>query len=331
MRGGTAFRREPGDLDSGLSPRARGNLESRSRTVNLHGSIPACAGEPAQPAKGRPQRRVYPRVRGGTCVASDAARVASGLSPRARGNPRTSVACAQGCRSIPACAGEPEPVRPRIGDGSVYPRVRGGTSVSCSCSVSSRGLSPRARGNLRRAGGRMCRTGSIPACAGEPTKRFRTTMSLPVYPRVRGGTVASVGADRAKQGLSPRARGNHARVPGDRFEQGSIPACAGEPTQRIGTGKRIGVYPRVRGGTPARAERGATRAGLSPRARGNREVSAVLGIGRGSIPACAGEPAGPWPAVCGLRVYPRVRGGTQPPYSDGELATGLSPRARGNR
>ena len=50
----------------------------------------------------------------------------------------------------------------------------------------------------------------------------------------------------------------------------------------------------------------------------------------GSIPACAGEPAGVAPTFSPLKVYPRVCGGTQgsSPYKSGGL--GLSPRVRGN-
>jgi len=71
--------------------------------------------------------------------------------------------------------------------------------------------------------------------------------------------------------------------------------------------------------------------GLSPLARGNQVCCALQAGPRGSIPACAGEPASarrcgpPW------RVYPRLRGGTAQP---GELLPerkGLSPLARGNR
>ena len=77
-------------------------------------------------------------------------------------------------------------------------------------------------------------------------------------------------------------------------------------------------------------------------------------LGRGSIPACAGEPDGPdsntsrptvYPRVCGgtggappllssplslAWVYPRVCGGTANPTLNRTAAMGLSPRVRGN-
>ena len=73
------------------------------------------------------------------------------------------------------------------------------------------------------------RYGSIPACAGEPESFFNEIVSHPVYPRVCGGTIASLLDSKTVKGLSPRVRGNHLlrRRPGAFL--GSIPACAGEP------------------------------------------------------------------------------------------------------
>ena len=49
---------------------------------------------------------------------------------------------------------------------------------------------------------------------------------------------------------------------------------------------------------------------LSPRVRGNPGVRLPGGSKRGSIPACAGEPARWGPSSCRRGVYPRVCGGT---------------------
>ena len=71
--------------------------------------------------------------------------------------------------------------------------------------------------------------------------------------------------------------------------------------------------------------------GLSPRVRGNRIGRAVRHLGKGSIPARAGEPPN---LILETRigdVYPRACGGT--PFRIPELSSGigLSPRVRGNR
>ena len=71
---------------------------------------------------------------------------------------------------------------------------------------------------------------------------------------------------------------------------GSIPACAGEPRQGFPGSTGARVYPRVCGGTPIKRLARQLAGGLSPRVRGNRDDTAVGIGGRGSIPACAGEP-----------------------------------------
>ena len=58
------------------------------------------------------------------------------------------------------------------------------------------------------------------------------------------------------------------------------------------------------------AEQGRSYNGLSPRVRGNHDVPAHRVFDLGSIPACAGEPAGARLGAGGQWVYPRVCGGT---------------------
>ena len=120
-------------FEQGLSPRVRGNHNPEIPGPILHGSIPACAGEPRTwQCRGSP-RWVYPRVCGGTI----------GIKSRV---------CRSTQGSIPACAGEPH-----RGEGAsswlthrVYPRVCGGT------------------GWARIVADSCCGIRSIPACAGEP-------------------------------------------------------------------------------------------------------------------------------------------------------------------
>ena len=120
------------------------------------------------------------------------------------------------------------------------------------------GLSPRVRGNLELTDAfPTFLTRSIPACAGEPRRRRAPRVCancdgrhFTILPglRVRG--------NRDEVLLSPRVRGNLARVDRRNVLRRSIPACAGEPC-RV-TVRRIGfatcdayltVYPRVCGGT----------------------------------------------------------------------------------
>ena len=75
-----------GDIDTGLSPRVRGNLFILSGNENTVRSIPACAGEPAGASLSSARSRVYPRVCGGTPLMAYNRRDSKGLSPRVRGN-----------------------------------------------------------------------------------------------------------------------------------------------------------------------------------------------------------------------------------------------------
>ena len=87
MRGGSWVPVVAAPVRSGLSPRARGKLESRETVAHNARSIPACAGEARSSLATPPWWRVYPRVRGGSLPLALLARLLMGLSPRARGKP----------------------------------------------------------------------------------------------------------------------------------------------------------------------------------------------------------------------------------------------------
>ena len=207
-----------------------------------------------------------------------------------RGNHRGPPGAGQPDRSIPACAGEPyRRVSWSISE-RVYPRVCGGTTMIDPMRITCPGLSPRVRGNPfpSLAVGRRAR--SIPACAGEPVTCLPTKATYSVYPRVCGGTFATIRGRAGLIGLSPRVRGNPGEGGGFVRLPRSIPACAGEPMTGWSWFWQSGVYPRVCGGTPLVRITATPPAGLSPRVRGNRHRRSSSRRGPGSIPACAGEP-----------------------------------------
>ena len=213
----------------------------------------------------------------------------------------------------------------------VYPRVCGGTLPCNSADIQTSGLSPRVRGNPLPPAFCHYTYRSIPACAGEPPFRTKTTASIRVYPRVCGGTSTTRCPASASCGLSPRVRGNHGHCHWYLPQVRSIPACAGEPGASAALPSPTGVYPRVCGGTRGLHCGVGTRPGLSPRVRGNPADEARTPSTSRSIPACAGEPSAFAGSNRMLRVYPRVCGGTRwaawfPAYTGG-----LSPRVRGNR
>ncbi len=114
---------------SGLSPRVRGNRRQQRWHCALHGSIPACAGEPGVKHRQIPFLSVYPRVCGGTRAHLASVITAAGLSPRVRGNRSENYLNPAPERSIPACAGEPVAASTAAAAISVYPRVCGGTRI----------------------------------------------------------------------------------------------------------------------------------------------------------------------------------------------------------
>ena len=166
--GGTKNIRRRNIAKCGLSPRVRGNLRAYRHLTPALRSIPACAGEPRSGQCRRVLYAVYPRVCGGTAGCYAAQSAARGLSPRVRGNPASTAACAAIIGSIPACAGEPGAIDAFRNSHGVYPRVCGGTRpVNRGC-YRFPGLSPRVRGNRISPTLATWYAGSIPACAGEP-------------------------------------------------------------------------------------------------------------------------------------------------------------------
>ena len=145
--GGTCVRPKHCRLPKGLSPRVRGNPSYWFRLRGTRRSIPACAGEPRVAAQKVQDRRVYPRVCGGTQQGYVQLGEAKGLSPRVRGNPIRTQLEYPISGSIPACAGEPDQMDAATRAHAVYPRVCGGTNKYPVSSPPMYGLSPRVRGN----------------------------------------------------------------------------------------------------------------------------------------------------------------------------------------
>ncbi len=274
----------------GLSPRVRGNRRDLARPALGLGSIPACTGEPRAVFGSRKDRRVYPRVYGGTSTPDVSSKSCGGLSPRVRGNPIVAAIRQALIGSIPACTGEPAHRAPARRLVAVYPRVYGGTTQGPIMLSDQEGLSPRVRGNPIVAAIRQALIGSIPACTGEPAHRAPARRLVAVYPRVYGGTTQGPIMLSDQEGLSPRVRGNRIRWACGMPWKGSIPACTGEPPGDPAPDQPARVYPRVYGGTRGRN-------GLRPHLAW-------------SIPACTGEPQRHSRTQGHAQVYPRVYGGT---------------------
>ena len=131
-------------------------------------------------------------------------------------------------------------------------------------------------------------------------------------------------------GLSPPVRGNRLPAGSQACSEGSIPARAGEPQNRHPSSVGTRVYPRPCGGTACQARKWPSMQGLSPPVRGNPEHEALDPVGRGSIPARAGEPGSRPRRVPPPGVYPRPCGGTFALCVYTDVVGGLSPPVRGN-
>ncbi len=110
-------------------------------------------------------------------------------------------------------------------------------------------------------------------------------------------------------GPSPPARGSLVEPPERFVIEGSIPACAGEPTAAARTAAGPWVHPRLRGGAFKWRPLRALSWGPSPPARGSLQLRGGVPRGAGSIPACAGEPNARRDLERERPVHPRLRGG----------------------
>ena len=132
----------------GLSPLARGNLPASEMHLCPCGPIPARTGQPKAGAEQGAPWGAYPRSHGATPLKVDAAGLEQGLSPLARGNPKTKARrwCTAG--PIPARTGQPAWPGGAAHSWRAYPRSHGATVSSLWGCKPPWGLSPLARGNL---------------------------------------------------------------------------------------------------------------------------------------------------------------------------------------
>ena len=160
----------PVAMNSGPSPRVRGSRQIAGVDGAARGSIPACAGKPGTARRTSGARWVHPRVCGEALWMSVWSARCTGPSPRVRGSPRFAccLLCCDG--SIPACAGKPYTARRRATRARVHPRVCGEAAALDVWPAAVLGPSPRVRGSHHGAVDERQVVGSIPACAGKPSK-----------------------------------------------------------------------------------------------------------------------------------------------------------------
>ena len=170
---------------------------------------------------------------------------------------------------------------------------------------------------------------SIPACAGETDRQALDRSATQVHPRVCGGNIDLRQVVAANPGPSPRVRGKPITDISAVHEAGSIPACAGETTEKRGALNQEQVHPRVCGGNPSVARAIFSRSGPSPRVRGKPGKLLSYIQHQRSIPACAGETVLTKAVGADEKVHPRVCGGNTYRIIKHSRTSGPSPRVRG--
>ena len=131
------------------------------------------------------------------------------------------------------------------------------------------------------------------------------------------------------QGLSPHVRGKRFPHQPCLFQQGPIPARAGETRNEFGWYADIRAYPRTCGGNHPRKKPLTAWRGLSPHVRGKLMPGYCSVVPMGPIPARAGETEyhADDDEVAG--AYPRTCGGNLLRHRSLLVSWGLSPHVRG--
>ena len=149
---------------------------------------------------------------------------------------------------IPACTGETQRCRRTSPLMRAYPRMHGGNSTAILIISFAAGLSPHARG--KRAGRTCGQRGlrPIPACTGETIITAFQFRHDRAYPRMHGGNAWKTIPPPYARGLSPHARGKHAKLTHGLRPWGPIPACTGETASSTLMAALPWAYPRMHGG-----------------------------------------------------------------------------------
>ena len=180
--------------------------------------------------------------------------------------------------------------------------------------------------------GRVIRRGArgiIPACAGNTSLAVATTATRGDHPRVCGEHVDFLSARAHLRGSSPRVRGTRSYQLRRRFEEGIIPACAGNTCHAQFCERKRGDHPRVCGEHCAWLSSRSVKRGSSPRVRGTPAEIVVALKAPGIIPACAGNTTARGYRCAAMRDHPRVCGEHKLRAFDLGIPKGSSPRVRG--
>ncbi len=232
-----------------------------------------------------------------------------GPSPRVRGKRPSVPPARRTSGSIPASAGETIRSIATRARCSVHPRECGGNTRPAPVAPYSPGPSPRVRGKHCSIVTVSTGGGSIPASAGETSRRSASDSVGGVHPRECGGNNVEHDQRSQVRGPSPRVRGKRRGTRCWVVPQGSIPASAGETGMPWALRRRWRVHPRECGGNRIETRTSRSIAGPSPRVRGKLGGPGIDERTMGSIPASAGETGSRPGRRAPSPVHPRECGG----------------------
>ena len=173
--------------------------------------------------------------------------------------------------------------------------------------------------------------GIIPACAGNTTLYPNVSVMTWDHPRMRGEHMAKSTNCCKSLGSSPHVRGTRLYYGKQLFQQGIIPACAGNTRSASWRPPNCRDHPRMRGEHMRLLRKPSPPQGSSPHARGTRTGRANGIRSAPIIPACAGNTVPSYAGRSCSGDHPRMRGEhvtLQPRYV---AKRGSSPHARGTR
>ena len=150
-----------------------------------------------------------------------------GSSPHTRETPPCQRDQGCFCRFIPACAGNARARFTKARSWPVHPRIRGERAVGARVVEPVAGLSPHARGTLRRQQRGSPGRRFIPAYAGNASDEEGADCCFPVHPRIRGERITDKRTGLVHDGSSPHTRGTNPAKPCRSGVWRFIPAYAG--------------------------------------------------------------------------------------------------------
>ncbi len=154
-----------------------------------------------------------------------------------------------------------------------------------------RGSSPRIRGKQDALAERPVGRGLIPAHTGKTLPYPGAGVGVRAHPRAYGENKQALGGLTTFLGSSPRIRGKPALVLRGAVVVGLTPAHTGKTAQIRRRPFRQRAHPRAYGENSASLPSLLISPGSSPRIRGKHEVSRLLQLGLGLIPAHTGKTA----------------------------------------